>query len=88
MAKGDFAEAFNRKGANIDGITKRVITDPQHIPELTEGLRPPKGALRYGYEKGLRQVAERQLKNTRAPVAKKAARFLQAHAPQEHRCVF
>jgi hypothetical protein len=60
MAEVDIAQELGRKGAKVDGIVARVIADPQRIPELVEGLRAPKGTLRYGYEKVLRLVAERR----------------------------
>jgi hypothetical protein len=60
MTGVDFAQELGRKGTDIDGIAERVIADPQQIPGLIEGLRAPKGTLRYGYEKVLRQVAERR----------------------------
>lgn len=60
MAKVDFAEELSRRGTDIANIVERVIADPTQIPSLIEGLRAPKGTLRYGYEKVLRLTAERR----------------------------
>ena len=40
MTEVDFAEELGRKGADIPGIVERVVADPQHIPELIEGIQP------------------------------------------------
>ncbi len=56
----DLAQELARKGADIESIVERVSAEPQQIPALIEGLRAPKGTLRYGYEKVLRLTAERR----------------------------
>src|SRR4030042_1475427 len=60
MTDMDIAQELGRKGADIDAIVDYVIAHPQRIPKLIEGVRAPKGTLRYGYEKVLRLVAERR----------------------------
>ena len=60
MAEVDFSQELGHKGADIPGVVAHVIADPQQIPALIEGLGAPKGTLRYGYEKVVRQVAEQR----------------------------
>ena len=60
MTHVDFAEQLSRKGADTESLVECVIADPQRIGELVEGLKAPKGTLRYGYEKLLRRISERR----------------------------
>lgn len=60
MTQVDFAEELSRKGADIESLVESVIADPQRVGELVEGLKAPKGTLRYGYEKVLRLTSERR----------------------------
>jgi hypothetical protein len=51
---------LDRKGADVEGVVERIIADPRSIPEFIDGIRAPKGTLRYGYEKALRLTSERR----------------------------
>lgn len=50
--------ALGTKGADIPRIAAYLIKKPEQIETLVEGLKAPKGTLRYGYEKVLRAVSE------------------------------
>jgi len=50
--------ALGTKGADIPRIAAAVIKKPEQIEALVEGIKAPKGTLRYGYEKVLRAISE------------------------------
>jgi len=56
----NITQELGKKGADIAGITGHVIRNPECLPELIEGLKAPKGTLRYAFEKVLRQISEQR----------------------------
>lgn len=60
MVEMDISKELGKKGADAAKIAGYVIKQPECIGELVEGLKAPKGTLRYGYEKVLRLVSEKR----------------------------
>lgn len=56
----DISKQLSKKGADIPKIAAQVMDNPDLIPELIEGVKAPKGTLRYGYEKVLRHISEQR----------------------------
>jgi len=56
----NIAKELGKKGADAAKIAGYVIKRPECIRELVEGLKAPKGTLRYGYDKVLRLVSEKR----------------------------
>ena len=54
----DIAKELGRKGADAAKIARHVLKKPEYIENLIEGLKAPKGSLRFGYEKVLRLISE------------------------------
>lgn len=54
----DLSQELSKKGADNAGIATEVINNPKLIGELIEGVKAPKGTLRYGFEKVLRLISE------------------------------
>ena len=60
MAKTTVIEQLGKKGANIEAIVDQTIAHPESIASLVKAIQVEKGAAKYGYEKVLRLVSERQ----------------------------
>lgn len=54
------AERLKQKGADVAAIAAEAIENPGAIEELVEGVMAPKGTLRYGFEKVLREISEQR----------------------------
>jgi hypothetical protein len=53
-------EEVKKKGFDAGKMAEQVINEPESIAQLIEGIKAPKGTLRYGYEKILRLVSEKR----------------------------
>jgi len=53
-------EQLSRRGVNIAAIVDQVIAKPDGIVELIEALKVEQHAVKFSYEKVLRQVSERR----------------------------
>ncbi len=53
-------QQLSRKGVNIAAIVDQVIARPDGIAELIEALKVERRAVKFSYEKVLRQVSERR----------------------------
>jgi hypothetical protein len=60
MTGGGILEQLGHKGVDIAGIVDQVIEKPKSIDELIEALKVETRAVKFSYEKVLRQVSERR----------------------------
>lgn len=56
----DFIEKIAQKGSDKEAIAREMIGSPEYIPPLVEGLHHEKGRIKFGCEKVLRLISERQ----------------------------
>ena len=60
MTADQIIESLGQKGADREAIAAEVLSNPQTIPALLEGLEGKTANLRYGTEKVLRLVSEKR----------------------------
>ena len=53
-------EELAGKNADIEAFARKAMRKPVSIAELVEGLKVPKGTLRYACEKVLRRISEQR----------------------------
>ena len=56
----NISKELDKKGADIAKVAAAAIKKPELIAECIEGVKAPKGTLRYGYEKVLRLISEQR----------------------------
>ena len=56
----DIAKEISKKGADAAKIARYAIKNPESITQLIDGVKLPKGSIRFGYEKVLRLISEEQ----------------------------
>ena len=56
----DLAKEIGKKGFNAAIIAQYAIENPDNIERLIEGIIAPKGSIRFGYDKVLRLISEKQ----------------------------
>ncbi len=56
----DLLEQLTRKGIEIELVAEEVIDSPESIPQLFNGLNNKKGTVRFGCEKIIRLISEKQ----------------------------
>ncbi|MBN2287450.1 MAG: hypothetical protein JXI43_13445 [Tissierellales bacterium] len=54
----DIIERISKKGSDKKQIAKKVISSPEYLPLLFEGLSHDKGTIKFGCEKILRLISE------------------------------
>ena len=56
----DLIEQLSKKGIEIEQLAEKVIDSPESIPQFFEGLNNKKGTIRFGCEKIIRLISEKQ----------------------------
>ena len=60
MSENNFFQQLANKEVTAEELTKRVIKDPNLLPQIFEGLKAEKANIKYGCLKVLRLISEQQ----------------------------